>query len=161
MQIIHLTPRQARYQRYMNMLAAAPLRTQWWDDAESEVDPDVSYLMVLAADAVGDMVPAAWAGYALEQHESGAVLRCCNNYVRREFRGRNPDLYAEAYHARHNIIVSRLQFPAVTYLFEQPIQLHEADGWVKDTSPDGHGVSDLGHPWWRLRRFPTAAPAVP
>ncbi len=152
-QTIHLTPGQARYQRYMDVLAGDPLRTQWREDAESGVEPAVSYLMVLAEDAGGQMVPAAWAGYQLVPVGGELTLRCCNNYVRREFRSCDPELYEMAYRARHDVVVSRLAFPAVTYLFEQPIALHEADGWVKDTGPGGSGVSTAGHHWWRLRRF--------
>jgi hypothetical protein len=153
--VVHLTPDQGGvYDWFTDPLAEEPLRTQWWDDAESEHEPDTSYLMVLV-DENGLMTPAAWAGYRLVD----GVLRCCNNYVRREYRGRNPELYAMAYAARHAEVVTVLNMPAVTYLYAQPIALHEADGWVKDTGSDSHGSSyarpgGQEHLWWRLRRDP-------
>ncbi len=153
--LVHLTPDRGQvYEWYTALLCEEPLRTQWRDDAESEHEPDVSYLMVLVDDG-GPLVPAAWAGYRVID----GVLHCCNNYVRREYRGRNPELYAMAYAARHREVVAVLNMPAVTYLYAQPIPLHEADGWIRDTGPGSHGVSRARpdgeeHPWWRLRREP-------
>ncbi len=152
--IVHLTPDHEDYEQYMLLLASEPLRTQWWLDAESEVEPGISYLMVLA-DHEGELVPAAWAGYAVSDGE----LRCCNNYVRRGFRGRYPELYQVAYAARHRDVVAVLGLPAVTYLFEYPIPLHLADGWVLCSGPDAHGLSRAHeggevHTWWRLRWSP-------
>ncbi len=136
----------------LDALREEPLRTQWWEDAESEHEPGVSYLMVLAPGPDVWLVPAAWAGYRIENEAGTAVLRCLNNYVRREFR--NPDLYPLAYEARHRLVVARFGLPAVTYLFPEPIALHEADGWVRDTGPSGSGQSPVNpnHHWQRLRR---------
>jgi hypothetical protein len=154
-QIIHLTPGHGEYERLTGLLRAEPLRAQWWDDAESEAEPGVSYLMVLAADDAGQFVPAAWAGYSIDR----GVLRCCNNYVRREYRDRIPELYAAAYTVRHREVVVPLGLPAVTYLYAQPIPLHEADGWRKDTGPGSRGTSRARpggeeHRWWRLTWSP-------
>jgi hypothetical protein len=149
--IVHLTPGGYWYRWLADALGAEPLRSQWWNDAESTVDDPAgaSYLV-----AVEGGEPVAWAGYIVD----GDTLRCCNNYVRR---GRNPDLYARVYAARHDLVVTRLGLPAVTYLFAQPIGLHKADGWVEDTGPDAHGVSRAhpdgeDHPWWRLLWTPPA-----
>jgi hypothetical protein len=154
--LIHLIPDDPEYPGIMDLLRAEPLRTQWWNDAKSEVEPGVSYLMVLAEDDRGDMVPAAWAGYRVDQADDGPVLWCCNNYVRHGFRDRAPELYAQAYTARHREVVTRLGIPAYTYLYAQPIALHLVDGWVYDRSPHGRGMSRppapgvLSQPWWRL-----------
>lgn len=148
MQIRHIAPGNP----IGDMLREEPLRTEWWEDAESEHEPGVAYLMVLVADpGSGWLVPAAWAGYRIEDEHGRAVLRCLNNYVRRGFRDRVPELYAVAYAARHRLVVRRLRLPAVTYLFPEPIALHEADGWVRDAGPDAAGTSADGHRWQRLR----------
>lgn len=140
-------------------LAEEPLRTQWWEDAESRDEPGTAYLMVLVRGPDGWLVPAAWAGYRIEDEHGTAVLRCCNNYVRRGYRDHTPDLYPVAYRARHLLVVARLRLPAVTYLFPEPIALHEADGWVRDTAPGSSGQSrpfENGpvHNWQRLRWEP-------
>ncbi len=138
----------------LDALTEPTLAAEWEADAESRHEPGTCYLMVLAADASGAMVPAAWAGYRIEDENGVPVLRCCNNYVRRPFRGRTPELYAAAYRARHRLVVRRFQLPGVTYLYEYPIGLHEADGWVKDDAPGSEGMSEFGHYWWRLRWSP-------
>jgi hypothetical protein len=154
-EIIHVAPGNPR----IEFLQQEPLRTEWFDDAESQHERGVAYLMVLARDPAGLLVPAAWAGYRIEDEAGRVVLRCCNNYVRREFRGRTPDLYAVAYRARHDRVVRRFGLHAVTYLFPEPIPLHEADGWVRDTSAGGSGTSRARpdgelHHWQRLRWSP-------
>ncbi len=158
MRIVHLTPGHDDYARLTAPLLEEPLRSQWWADAESEHEPGTSYLMVVV-DEGGEPVPAAWAGYTI----NGGVLHCRDNYVRDAYRGRTPDLYAVAYAARHDRVVTRVRLPAVTYLFAQPIPLHLADGWVYDTAPDSPGVSRAhpdgeDHPWWRLRWAPGTVP---
>jgi hypothetical protein len=160
--LIHLTPDDPDYPRIMGMLRAEPLRTQWWNDAKSKVEPGVSYLMALAEDEGGELVPAAWAGYRVDRADDGPVLWCCNNYVRHGFRNRTPELYAQVYGARHRQVVTVLGLPAYTYLYAQPIPLHLADGWVHDRAPDSMGMSrppapDVpSQPWWRLRWAPSA-----
>lgn len=137
-----------------------PLFSEWWIDAESGADPGVSYVIVYDLDEHGNEVPAAWAGWIIEvdleeRFGGGAVLRCCNNYVRRGFRDRDPELYALAYRHRHDQVVAQLGLPAFSFLYEQPIPLHLADGWEYDTPVDEPGESrpypggEL-HRWWRL-----------
>lgn len=156
MRIITLTRNHPQYDQITTELCTEPLRSQWWDDAESHHEPGISYSMV-----IHDEVPAAWAGWTFEREDGRPVLRCCNNYVRREYRGGVPDLYALAYAHRHRHIVTHLGMPAVTYLFPEPVALHLADGWVIDTSPGSSGTSwarEVGqgqeHHWRRLRWTP-------
>jgi len=155
-----LIPGLREYAAFTALISAEPVRTQWWTDAESEHEPDTFYLVVYAHDDQGLLVPAAWAGYRVEtRYDAGRVLKCCNNYVRRGFRDRNPDLYAQAYAARHAHVVARFALPAETYLFPEPIGLHLADGWTEDTSPEGSGVSrphegGPEHRWQRLTWTP-------
>lgn len=113
-------------------------------------------------DEHGNEVPAAWAGWILEvdlaeRFDGGAVLRCCNNYVRRGFRDRTPELYAVAYRQRHEQIVQRLGLPAYSFLYEQPIPIHVADGWEYFTPVGKPGESSPFpggelHRWWEMRR---------
>lgn len=151
LRIVNLSPPDRGYGRLVRVLESEPLRTQWWRDAESEHEPGTSYVVALVA---GE--PAAWAGWRLQPD---GVLKCCNNYVRRGYRDRTPDLYALAYAARHRDVVLRLGAPAETYLYPEPIPLHEADGWVRDTSPGGSGTSHAfeggePHHWQRLTWSP-------
>lgn len=153
--IIMLHPADREYRHFMSVLTAEPLRTQWWNDAESRVEPGISYAMVLVDDQ-----PAAWAGWQVVRDGGTPVLRCCNNYVRHEFRGRRPELYELAYRHRHQNVVARLGLPGVTYLFPEPIGLHLADGWVLDAADDACGDSSpyTGgpvHHWRRLLWQPT------
>lgn len=140
----------------MAQLRTEPLRTQWLDDAESEAETGVSYIMIFAADGAGELVPAAWAGWTVVDVEGVQTLKCCNNYVRHGFRRRDPDLYGIAYRIRHRNVVRRLRLPAETYLFPEPIGLHIADGWVPDLGPGGSGDSEFGHRWQRLTWSPRA-----
>ncbi len=148
-------------------MTAEPLRTQWWDDAESRADYGVSYVVVYELDEHGVEVPAAWAGWIQEldldqRFWNGAggveiVLRCCNNYVRHGFRNRTPDLYQLAYRHRHEHVVAKLGLPAYSYLYEQPIPLHLPDGWEYHTPIDQPGESRARpggelHRWWEMRR---------
>ncbi len=156
MKIIHLTVDHPHFQQFVAFVGAEPIRGQWWRDAESEHEVGTAYFLVLAEDLAGALQPAAWAGYRIERDDTGApVLRCCNNYVRRSFRRHDPELYAEAYRARHEQGVLTCGLAAVTYLFPEPIPLHEADGWVQDTGPGASGISrvtGVEHHWRRLTR---------
>ncbi len=155
MEIIHA----ATGHPILDRLCEETLAAEWWDDAESRHEDGINYLMVVDRNHPSGMLPVAWAGWRVEDENGAAVLRCCNNYVRRTHRGHVPDWYSIAYLARHRLVVQRLGMPAVTYLYEQPIWLHELDGWVKDTGPGSSGVSHAReggepHPWWRLRLPP-------
>jgi len=153
LRIVKLSPPDFGYDRLVRVLESEPLRTQWWNDAESEHEPGTSYMVALVAG-----VPAAWAGWRIQPD---GTLRCCNNYVRHGYRDRNPELYASAYAARHRDVVLRLNVPAVTYLYPEPTPLHVADGWTPDPSPDSSGTSrpfEGGplHHWQRLTWSPPA-----
>lgn len=164
MLVIHLTTSHEWYESIMERLAAEPLASEWYADAESRVEDGVAYLMALARDAGGVLVPAAWAGYRVEDRAGITVLKCCNNYVSRPFRGRTPDPYAAAYRARHAQVVTRLGLPAETYLFPEPVPRHVADGWVRDTGPGGSGISTVTgvlHCWQRLTWTPPGASRNP
>lgn len=153
--ILHMTVDHPRYQLFVAEVTAEPLAGQWQRDAESAHEDGTAYFVALAEDLGGRLWPAAWAGYRIEGTGDNAVLRCCNNYVHRGFRNHDPELYAEAYHARHEQIVTTCGLPAVTYLFPEPIALHETDGWVRDTTPGSAGISvvtGVEHHWQRLTR---------
>lgn len=147
-EILTLTPDHPRYVEIIAHFAAEPLATQWWSDAESRHEPGVSYALVLADD-----VPAAWAGWIVTEIDGIWTLKCCSNYERRGA-GRERGLYALAYNHRHRATVAPSALAAVTYLFPEPIELHEADGWTRTGLAD---LSDDGHDWAELRREPTAS----
>jgi hypothetical protein len=116
-----------------------------WADAECRPDeldvPGTHWTVALTEDGT----PAAWC--AARILDDGA-LRCHSNYEARPHRGRG--LYEAAYHARHDNVVRAYGKPAVTYLFLQPIGLHEARGWYRtgETGPGERGFRR----WWQLRR---------
>lgn len=119
-----------------------------WADAESrpdELDVPGTWWTVVVVDGA----PAAWCAARLD----GGVLKCHSNYEHPAHRGRG--LYAAAYRERHQTVVATAAVPAVTYLFRQPIPLHEADGWYR-TGLEGPGELP-DHWWWQLRREPAAA----
>lgn len=154
--VVRVDPAHPDHPALIATLTAPDLAAQWWDDAESRAEDGdgVGYLVAYVA---GD--PAAWAGWTIDTTENGQVLRCCHNYVRREYRGHTPELYRVAYQARHRQIVTRLGLPGVTYLFPEPVGLHLASGWVRDTTPGGAGTSRPHpdgpvHHWQRLRWTP-------
>jgi len=115
-----------------------------WADAESrpaELDiPGTFWSVTLTEDGT----PAAWCAARITD---GGALRCHSNYERREWRGRG--LYEDAYHARHRDVMLSYKLPGVTYLFAQPIALHERHGWYRTGLT---GVSADRHRWWELRR---------
>ncbi len=115
-----------------------------WADAESspaELDvPGTEWSVVL----LGDGTPVAWCAARVDAE---GVLKCHSNYEVRAWRGNG--FYEAAYRARHRQVVGACGLPAVTYLFSEPIALHEADGWYRTGL---EGVS--GHRWWQLRRRP-------
>ncbi len=157
--VIAVLPGSKRHARLIAEMRSEPLATQWWQDAESRYEPGeppVSYMVTYVTDDNGLVVPAAWAGWRLDTDWTGTRLLCCDNYVRRGYRGRVPELYRLAYRARHRNVVRALKLPAVTYLFPEPVDLHLADGWVQDDSPSGSDVSDLGHHWTRLDWTPVS-----
>jgi hypothetical protein len=116
-----------------------------WADAESRPDeldiPETHWTVTLLEDGT----PAAWCA---ARFQDDGVLKCHSNYEVRAYRGRG--LYEAAFHARHNNVVLAYKRPAVTYLFSDPIALHETRGW-RCIGATGHGELD-GHQWWELRR---------
>ncbi len=123
----------------------AALVASMWDDAESRPGelavPGTWWTVAVLADGT----PAAWC--AAVREDDGRVIKCHSNYERAGHRGRG--LYAAAYRARHRDVLRRAGVAGVTYLFDGPIALHEADGWRRTGVA---GVSALGHDWWELRR---------
>jgi hypothetical protein len=164
-----MTPDDDGYDQLLKELEEEPLATEWWNDAESRADYGVSYIVVYDLDEHGNEVPAAWAGWIHEldldeQLGGGMIVRCCNNYVRRGFRDRDPELYAVAYRRRHEQIVLRFGVPAYSFLYRQPIPIHLADGWEYDTPADEPGESRAYpggelHQWWRLHWRPPGTTA--
>lgn len=131
------------------------LLARMWDDAESHLDeaPGKVWSVAAVTDHRGRWTPAAWAA-AIEQTEDGRpVLKCCNNYERPGYRGHGA--YAAAYAHRHTTIVAPSHLPGVTYLFRQPIGLHEADGWYRTGVQGVSTEAAQSHEWWELRRHPT------
>lgn len=114
-----------------------------WTDAECRPDeldvPGTHWTVTVAYDGT----PTAWAAARITDD----VLQCHSNYEVRAWRGNR--MYEAAYHARHWHVVHAYGLPAVTYLFAEPIGLHEADLWRRTGQT---GVGETGHQWWELRR---------
>ncbi|GAB7053210.1 hypothetical protein [Catenuloplanes indicus] len=160
--VVRVTPGTAAHRELLADLGREPLAGEWWEDAESAVDADsarTSYMVVYADGPDNRPVPAAWAGWRLEA--DGTRLKCVDNYVRRGFRQRSPELYRLVYAARHRQVVLKLRLPAETYLFPEPIGRHLASGWQIDPAPGAAGESTpYGggpvHRWQRLVWTPRA-----
>jgi hypothetical protein len=121
-------------------------RSMWWD-AESRLDETPGKRWVIAVvDDMGRSVAAAWAAAVTVDGQ----LKCCNNYERREYRGRG--LYAAAYEHRHRIIVEPSELPCVTYIFREPLQLHLDDEWRVTGEGDSVVPDAPPHHWYELRR---------
>lgn len=163
--VVRLDPGGREHAAFLAELGREPLAGEWWSDAESSVDADsarTSYMVIYAADGAGQSVPAAWAGWRVEDRPGGRVLKCVDNYVRRGYRQRDPELYRLVYAARHRQVVLRLRVPAETYLFPEPIGRHLTSGWEIDPSPGASGEStpyEGGpvHRWQRLIWTPRAS----
>ncbi|MET0426298.1 MAG: hypothetical protein ABW046_20685 [Actinoplanes sp.] len=115
-----------------------------WADAESHPDeldvPGTHWTVSLTEDGT----PAAWAAARIID----CVIKCHSNYETRRYRGCG--LYEAAHYGRHRDVILAYKMPAVTYLFEQPITLHEANGWHR-TGVTGTGENE-SHRWWELQR---------
>ncbi|SCF50082.1 hypothetical protein GA0070563_12639 [Micromonospora carbonacea] len=151
--IVTLGHGQREYTRLLDSIRAdAELVARMWADAESTPDeldrPGTVWSVALVGGA-----PAAWCAATPD----AGVLRAHSNYEHPRYRGQS--LYAMAYAQRHQDVIRRARLPVVTYLFSQPIPLHEADGWYR-TGAQGPGEVDA-HWWWELRRDPTANPSAP
>lgn len=116
-----------------------------WADAESRPDeldvPGTRWTVALAGGGL-----AAWCAAS----PAGGVLRCHSNFEVPAYRGRG--LYGRAYRERHRAVVLPCGLLAVTYLFAQPIGLHEADGWVRTGVSGVSFAAGEPHAWWELRR---------
>ena len=126
---------------------------RWYEDAESKWD-ELDHPGVRLAVTFVDGAPAAWAGSRLLP---SGVLKCICNYEVPLFRGHG--LYAMAHQRRHEDTVKQFPYPKETYLFGTPpfrtgpIALHAWNGWrFPELAPDTHGVSDMGHEWWKMIR---------
>lgn len=142
--VVTLAHGTVRYGRLLDGVREdAGLVAAMWADAEcrpEELDvPGTSWTV-----ALDEGVPAAWCAARVVD----GVLKCHSNYEVRAFRGRG--FYEAAYRVRHAGVVVPGGRAAVTYLFAQPVALHEADGWCR-TGVSGVGEVG-GHRWWELRR---------
>jgi hypothetical protein len=151
MRVITLTHGQPGYAGLLDQIRRNPaLVAAMWADAESRPDeldvPGTSWSVALVAGA-----PAAWCAARLQDH---GTLKCHSNYEVWAYRGKGR--YEAAYAERHRAVVVPAAVVAVTYLFEQPIALHEADGWRKTGLTGTSHEADEPHPWWELHR-----PATP
>lgn len=149
-ELVNVAIGQPRYEELVGQIRTDPaLLAHMWGDAEHRLEERPGKVWtVCAVRSEGRWVPAAWAASIAED----AMLRCGDNYEHPAWRGKG--LYAAAYTYRHTTVVAPSALPAVTYLFAQPIALHEADGWYRSGA---HGVStEAGEPheWWELRRDP-------
>lgn len=142
--IVTLTHGTRRYTALLGQVRDnAGLVVAMWRDAEHlplELDvPGTQWSIALV-----DGVPAAWCAATI----TDGILTCHSNYERPGYRGRG--LYPLVYRERHRTVIAPAGLNAITYLFADPIQLHQTDDWVF-TGREGDGVLP-GHHWYELRR---------
>jgi len=116
-------------------------------DAESTLDekPGKIWWVLVADNGVTAM---AWcAATVTTDHDGSELIRCTNSYHRREYR--DTELYPLVYSARHAWLVEQ-GIDAETYVYDQPLPLHLADGWEIETDGVSHEV-DEPHRWYGLR----------
>lgn len=127
------------------------LLDEMWADGEHRLEeaPDKIWTVVSIVGA-----PVAWASARPGGAHDGRFLYCGDNYERRGV-GRRRALYQVAYRHRHNTVIVPAGVPAHTFLFAQPIPLHEADGWRKTGQTGVSRQEGLDpHEWWELRWLP-------
>jgi hypothetical protein len=151
-QVVTVSLGDLRYEDVIGQVRAdTALRAQIWADAEHELEEQPGKLWTVALVWQEDRwVPAAWCAVRAVD----GVLVCSDNYERRG-PGRALGLYRAAYEQRHTTIIEPTPLPAMTYLFAEPIPLHEADGWYR-TGLSGTSRRPGIHPhdWWELCRRP-------
>jgi hypothetical protein len=129
------------YDQLIGQLRTPDLAAQMWADAEHRLEeqPGKTWVFVTVNGEV-----AAWTS----AWPDDGVVRCGDNYERRG-PGREWHLWALAYRHRDRLF-DRITVPLLTYVFEQPLRRHEADGWAR-TGVEGPGEL-AGHWWYELRR---------
>lgn len=114
-----------------------------WADAESRIDeldqPDTHWTVTL----LDDGTPAAWCAASIRDD---GTIKAHSNYEVPAHRGRG--LYELAHHRRHRDVLLAYKRPAISYLFPQPVALHEMTGW-RTTGTGGNGEI-AGHRWVQM-----------
>jgi hypothetical protein len=147
-EVVNVQPGHPRYEGLVGQIRDSPdLLACMWSDAEHRMveQPGKTWTIATVQDG-GQWVPTAWACSIVQD----GILRCCDNYEVPRWRGRG--LYEAAYRHRHVTIVAPSRLPAVTYLFVQPIGMHEADGWYRTGVNGVSTAAGVPHEWWELRR---------
>lgn len=138
------------WEKYLGPIMDNP-EPEIWDDAEIDMRreaqqrPDKSWWLAVA-EGTGEVL--AWcACWSTGRTIDGEVLdlECGHNYERRGL-GRALGAYRDVFAERQDWIRMH-QLSAVTYIFDQPVALHEAAGW---TRTGRHDVSEHGHHWQEL-----------
>lgn len=93
--------------------------------------------------------PVAWCA-AWPADEQPLAIICGENYERRGL-GRELGLYPAAFIARQQWLIAH-RLSTVTWIFDQPVALHEAAGWQRTGD---ESVSEHGHHWQQLTWTPT------
>lgn len=150
----NIEPGDPRLDEFLDHLAEPTLKSDLWEDAEHVILPELIPNRVWTVVEVREnarFVPVAWAASYEIDVEGIRTLRCSDNYERRGV-GRDYGLYRVAYRHRHRTVVLPSGLPGLTYLYEQPIALHEADGWVRTGYCGTSREAKEPHDWWELRR---------
>ncbi len=104
-------------------------------------DPDKRWWVVVSPAGEALAWCAAWA-----MNSDPRTIMCGENYERRGL-GRELAVYPLAFAARQEWLIKQPITNAVTYIFRQPIELHEAAGWCKTGAT---ATSHHEHQWWEL-----------
>ena len=152
-EIVQLTLVDDRYEQVIRpILDDAELMAQIWADAETRMEEASEKQWFVAVSTPGDQA-LAWCAARLELQNGQLTMVCEANYERRGI-GRAKGLYAAVFEERQQYL-EHLGLPCVTYIFDQPLQLHLDAGWL----PSGaEGISSEEgvepHHWQELRYGP-------
>lgn len=134
-----------RYEPVIGRLRGdAPLLAYMWQAAESRLDEHPDKVWIVPVDPADRAL--AWCAYQ-PCDRADAVVQCVNSFERPE--SWDDDLYAVVYAARHELI---RYLDAVTYVFDEPLELHLWDGWVPFADGWSNEPDTPSHHWTGLRR---------
>lgn len=144
-EVLILRQGDARYEEVLSELRNDHvLLAEAWSDAEMILHEHAAKTWVIAVDGSR---PLAWCALEPAPLDEGVELKAVDSYERRDARDRG--LYLRVYVVRHDMLRHR---SAVTYLYDQPLPVHLADGWEITNDGWSNEPGIPAHHWSRLTR---------